>query len=91
MGLKFTIVAAIFQVLLIILFSVLTDYSDQALPPHRRKGGSGAVQNATETLSVNDVTVYYPSKSVFDLYSCISVSEQRLHKLYSSCLYLVSR
>ena len=50
------------QVLLIILFSVLTDYGEHAIPPHRRKGANGTVSNATETLPVNDVSVFYPSK-----------------------------
>lgn len=93
MGVKFTIVAALSQAVLIILFSVLVDYSNHALPPHVRKGGTGAAHDATETLSVNDVTVFYPSKPILDLYYCISVSEYRLHNLYSvySRCYLVSQ
>lgn len=65
MGLKFTIVAAIFQVLLIILFSVLVDYSEHALAPHNRKGATGTAHNTSETLPVNDVAIYYPSKTFF--------------------------
>ena len=64
MGLKFTITGLLFQALLIILFAVLVDYSDHALPSHSRKGASGDVNVTTETLPVNDVSVYYPSKIV---------------------------
>lgn len=71
MGLKFTITGLVFQALLIILFSVLVDYSDHALPSHSRKGASGNVNVTTETLPVNDVSVYYPSKIVcFTCNSC---------------------
>ena len=71
MGLKFTITGLLFQALLIILFSVLVDYSDHALPSHSRKGASGDVNVTTETLPVNDVSVYYPSKIVcFTCNSC---------------------
>ena len=71
MGLKFVITGLLFQTLLIILFSVLVDYSDHALPSHSRKGASGNVNVTTETLPVNDVSVYYPSKIVcFTCNSC---------------------
>ena len=71
MGLKFTITGLLFQALLIVLFSVLVDYSDNALPSHSRKGASGNVNVTTETLPVNDVSVYYPSKIVcFACNSC---------------------
>ena len=71
MGLKFTITGLLFQALLIILFSVLVDYSDHALPSHSRKGASGDVNVTTETLPVNDVSVYYPSKIV--CFTCLLV------------------
>ena len=71
MGLKFAITGLLFQALLIILFSVLVDYSDHALPSHSRKGASGDVNVTTKTLPVNDVSVYYPSKIVcFTCNSC---------------------
>ena len=71
MGLKFTFAGLLFQALLIILFSVLVDYSDHALPSHSRKGASGDVNITTETLPVNDVSVYYPSKVLgFTCNSC---------------------
>lgn len=71
MGLKFTITGLLFQALLIVLFSVLVDYSDNALPSHSRKGASRNVNVTTETLPVNDVSVYYPSKIVcFACNSC---------------------
>ncbi|XP_068676167.1 ammonium transporter Rh type B-like isoform X3 [Montipora capricornis] len=60
MGLKFTVVASIFQILLIVLFSVLVDYSNHALPPHNRKDATGVSQNTSDTISNNDITVYYP-------------------------------
>ena len=62
MGFKFSIICGIFQVLLVILFSVLVDYGQHASPPHKRKGFAGSVVNSSETLAVNDVTVYYSSK-----------------------------
>lgn len=62
MGFKFSIICGIFQVLLVILFSVLVDYGQHASPPHKRKGSAGSVVNSSETLAVNDVTVYYSSK-----------------------------
>ena len=65
MSLKFFIVSGLFQVLLIVLFSVLVDYSDHASPPHKRKGSNGSAHNIPETLPVNDVANFYPSKSYF--------------------------
>ena len=62
MGLKFCIVCGLFQLLLVILFSVLVDYSDHASPPHKRKDASKTTPNVSETLPVNDISVYYPSK-----------------------------
>ena len=63
MGLKFCIVCGLFQVLLVVLFSVLADYSDHASPPHKRKGATDTAPNASETLPVNDISIYYSSKS----------------------------
>ena len=62
MGLKFCIICGLFQLLLVILFSVLVDYSDHASPPHKRKGATKTAPNASETLPVNDISIYYPSK-----------------------------
>ena len=62
MGLKFSIICGTFQVLLVILFSVLVDYGDHASAPHKRKGSTGAAHNTSEKLAVNDVAAYYPSK-----------------------------
>ena len=64
MGLKFCIICGLFQVFLVILFSVLVDYSDHASPPHKRKGATETAPNASETLPVNDIATYYPSKSI---------------------------
>ena len=79
MGLKFSIVCGLFQVLLVILFSVLVDYSDHASPPHKRKGAEGSAHNASETLPVNDVAIFYPSKSYFrfDFLQHLSIVEIR--------------
>ena len=72
MGLKFTITGLLFQALLIILFSVLVDYSDHALPSYSRKGASGDGNVTAEKLPVNDVSVYYPSKIIcFTCNSCL--------------------
>lgn len=63
MSLKFSIACGLFQLLLVILFSVLTNYGDHASPPHKRQGAADTSPNVSETLSVNDVSIYYPSKS----------------------------
>lgn len=63
MGLKFCIICGLFQLLLVILFAVLADYSDHASPPHKRKGETKTTPNVSETLPVNDISIYYPSKS----------------------------
>ena len=63
MSLKFSIACGLFQLLLVILFSVLTNYGDHASPPHKRKGATETSPNVSETLPVNDVSIYYPSKS----------------------------
>jgi len=65
MTMKFSIACGLFQLLLLILFSVLTKYGDHASPPHKRKGAPHTSPNASETLAENDVSVYYPSKIVF--------------------------
>ena len=63
MGLKFCIICGLFQLLLVILFAVLADYSDHASPPHKRKGATKTTPNVSDTLPVNDISIYYPSKS----------------------------
>ena len=63
MTLKFTIACGLFQLLLVVLFSVLTNYGDHASPPHKRKGAPDTSPNVSETLPVNDISVYYPGKS----------------------------
>lgn len=60
MGLKFTLTAAILQLLFILLFSVLVDYSNHALPPHKHEGASGTAKNTSNEISNNDIAVYYP-------------------------------
>ena len=65
MSLKFSVACGLFQVLLVILFIVLVKYGDHASPPHKRKGATETTPNASETLPVNDISIYYPSKSVF--------------------------
>lgn len=59
---KFTIAAALFQIILIVLFAILVDYGEHALPPHKRKGADTNTTGSAPSLSVNDVAVYYPSK-----------------------------
>ena len=89
MGLKFTIGAALFQIVLIILFSVLVDYSNHALPPHKRKGATADADNSSESLPVNDVAIYYPSKTMrFFLFSCINITDYGMRKLRLSILRL---
>lgn len=61
---KFSIACGLFQLLLVILFSVLTKYGDHASPPHLRKGANDTSLNAAETLPQNDVSIYYSSKIV---------------------------
>lgn len=65
MAVKFSIACGLFQLLLVILFSVLTKYGDHASPPHLRKGANDTSLNAAETLPQNDVSIYYSSKIVF--------------------------
>lgn len=61
-SMKFSIVCAILQLLLVILFAVLTDYGDNAIPYHKRVGkGPNATAKAAEP-TVNGVQVYYGSK-----------------------------
>ena len=62
---KFSIACGLFQLLLVILFSVLTKYGDHASPPHLRKGANDSLPDTSETLPANDVSIYYPSKRVF--------------------------
>lgn len=64
---KFSIACGLFQLLLVILFSVLTKYGDHASPPHLRKGANDTSLNAAETLPQNDVSIYYSSKIVFEV------------------------
>lgn len=59
MSMKFSIACGLFQLLLVVLFSVVTKYGDHASPPHKRKGAPDTSPNASETLSTNDVSVYY--------------------------------
>ena len=59
---KFAIAAALFQIILIVLFGTLVDYGEHALPPHKRKGANTNTSGPAPGLPVNDVTVYYPSK-----------------------------
>ena len=67
MSLKFTLTAAILQLLFLVLFSVLVDYSNHALPPHKHEGASGTAKNTSNAISNNDIAVYYPSKNDFVL------------------------
>lgn len=59
---KFCIVAALFQILIITLYGALVEYGDHALPPHKRKGANQNASASNPSLEVNDVSVYYPSK-----------------------------
>ena len=72
MGLKFSVVAGVFQVILVILFASVTRYGDQASPPAKKsssvKNNSSAITdilNVTEGSDArNDISIYYPSKSM---------------------------
>ncbi|KAL9951041.1 hypothetical protein ACROYT_G043633 [Oculina patagonica] len=57
---KFSIAAGLFQLILIICFATFVDYSQHALPPHKRKGANPNVTGSNPALPVNDVSVYYP-------------------------------
>lgn len=59
MGLKFTVVAGVFQVVLLILFGTITRYGELAMPP----------KNAT-IQAENDIKIYYPSEYTFFLSLC---------------------
>ncbi|CAH3174467.1 unnamed protein product [Porites evermanni] len=63
MSLKFSSVAAAFQLLLIILFGTITRYGDQALPPHLRKDAVGGPDNVSADAHPgnNHISVYYSS------------------------------
>lgn len=67
MSLKFSSVAAAFQLLLIILFGAITRYGDQALPPHLRKNAVGGLDNVSADAHPgnNDISIYYSSKSIY--------------------------
>ena len=67
MSLKFSSVAAGFQLLLIILFGTITRYGDQALPPHLRKDAVGGPDNVSADAHPgnNDISIYYSSKSIY--------------------------
>uniref|UniRef100_A0A6P8HG80 Ammonium transporter Rh type B-like n=1 Tax=Actinia tenebrosa TaxID=6105 RepID=A0A6P8HG80_ACTTE len=57
--LTFPIVGGLFQVLIIVLFALLADYGDHAVPRHRRVGSSSNT-NETKKLEVNNIGMYYP-------------------------------
>lgn len=91
MGLKFTLTASIFQLLLIVLFAVLVDYSKHALPPHKHEGASGTGQNASNVIS-NDIAIYYPSKDDFLIITAqafpmiIYTKSRASYRLHMNCI-----
>ena len=65
---KFTIVAGIFQIVLIVLFATLVDYGQHALPMKRKDANPNVTGPTDLNLPVNDVAIYYPSKLTFHLF-----------------------
>lgn len=62
-GVKFSAAALIFQTVLIILFGVLVDYGDHALPPHKRDGlVNDEYTKALVDVSKNEISVFYSCK-----------------------------
>ena len=67
---KFTLLLLLFQSILVVLFMVLTDYGEHALPPQsvnvqEKPVGNNTTQTTVMTgkeVAVNDITLYYPSK-----------------------------
>ncbi|XP_020893447.1 ammonium transporter Rh type A isoform X1 [Exaiptasia diaphana] len=56
---KFSIAVIVFQTALIVLFGVLVDYGDYALPPHKRNGANGSYSKTLVDESKNDISVFY--------------------------------
>ena len=66
-GVKFSLVCLVFQAILLVLFSVLVDYGQHALPPQSKANSSGGkngnkTTRVAEPLPSNDIVIYYPSK-----------------------------
>jgi len=62
-GIKFSAAALIFQTALIVLFGVLVDYGDHALPPHKRDGLVNNTYSKTLVdVSKNEIAIFYPCK-----------------------------
>jgi len=67
---KFTLLLLLFQSILVVLFTILTDYGQHSLPPQRVSVQEKVVGNNTtqtevmegEKIEVNDISLYYPSK-----------------------------
>ena len=54
---KFSIILILVQILFIVLYAVLVDYGDMAIP-HKMANSSKFTPQPTN----NDISVYYPSK-----------------------------
>jgi hypothetical protein len=62
---KFSAAALIFQAALIVLFGILVDYGDHALPPHKRGAGltlNDSYSKELVTVSRNEISVFYSCK-----------------------------
>lgn len=57
---KFSVILAIAQVALIVLFAVLVDYGEHAAPKKRVSSGNSSI--FLPPPATNDISVYYPSK-----------------------------
>ncbi|XP_020600999.1 ammonium transporter Rh type A-like isoform X2 [Orbicella faveolata] len=65
---KFTLLLLLFQSILVVLFTILTDYGQHSLPPQRVSVQEKVVGNNTtqtevmegEKIEVNDISLYYP-------------------------------
>ena len=60
---KFSVVLALLQILFIILYAVLVDYGDMAIPHKSLNSSKFEPQPAK-----NDISVYYSSKWIICLY-----------------------
>ena len=65
---KFSICAALFQILLLALFGVLVDYGEDAQPLHKRRHKNLTATDPDTNLRTNDIAVYYTSK-----FNCVFV------------------
>lgn len=63
MGFKFSLISGLFQTLLLVSFSVLVRYGDDATPSIKHSTSNFTSEGSKE----NDVRTYYPCKCHFHL------------------------